>query len=406
VNGEFAMDISKPRLWTKDYILITLTSFFISIMYFLLLTTITPYVIEKFNASESKAGLASSIYVLGILISRLFIGKYLEIIGRKKLFYFGVFMTFLATLLYFPIDNINVLIIVRFVHGAVMGIAFAVMQTTVLDLIPEERRGEGISFYTLNFILGTAIGPFLGVYISQIATMQTIFIVCTTMTGISVVLCILTSLPKASITNEQLEEMKGFHFKDFVEVKALPIAVIMGILAFSYSGILSFLASYSMEINLMTAASFFFIVYSVIVLISRPITGNILDKKGDNVVMYPAIVLFSAGLFVLSQAGNGFTLLIGGVLIGLGFGNLQSSLQAVAIKKTPRYRVGLAVSTFFICHDIGVGMGPFLLGYLVPVIGYRNMYLTLSVIVFACAFLYYVTHGNKNTFNKQISSQV
>lgn len=180
----------------------------------------------------------------------------------------------------------------------------------------------------------------------------------------------------------------------------------MGILALSYSGILSFLASYSMEINLMTSASFFFIVYSVIVLISRPITGSILDKKGDNVVMYPAIFLYSAGLFVLSQAGHGFTLLIGGVLIGLGFGNLQSSLQAVAIKRTPRYRVGLAVSTFFVCHDIGVGMGPFLLGYLIPLMGYRYMYLTLAVIVFACAFLYYVIHGNKNVLNKQISAHL
>lgn len=404
--GELAVHKSKPRLWTKDFILITLTSFFISIMYFLLLTTITPYVIEKFNATESKAGLASSIYVLGILLSRLFIGKYLEIIGRKKLFYFGVFMTFIATLLYFPIDNINVLIIFRFVHGVVMGIAFAVMQTTVMDLIPDGRRGEGISFYTLNFILGTAIGPFLGVYISQIANIMTIFIVCSVMTGISVVLSLFTALPKGSITKEQIKEMKGFHFKDFFEVNAIPIAVLMGILALSYSGILSFLASYSMEINLITAASFFFIVYSGIVLISRPITGSILDKKGDNVVMYPAILLYSAGLFVLSQAGHGFTLLFGGVLIGLGFGNLQSSLQAVAIKRTPRYRVGLAVSTFFVCHDIGVGMGPFLLGYLIPLIGYRNMYLTLAVIVFICAFLYSVIHGNKNTLNKQVTSQV
>jgi hypothetical protein len=52
-------------------------------------------------------------------------------------------MTFFATLLYFPIDNINVLILFRFVHGVVMWIAFAVMQTTVMDLIPDERCGEG-----------------------------------------------------------------------------------------------------------------------------------------------------------------------------------------------------------------------------------------------------------------------
>ncbi|WP_419887246.1 hypothetical protein ACN6MT_17345 [Neobacillus niacini] len=80
------MDKSKPPLWTKDFILITLTSFFISVMYFLLLTTITPYVIEKFNATESKAGLASSIYVLGILLSRLFVGKYLEVSVVKNFF--------------------------------------------------------------------------------------------------------------------------------------------------------------------------------------------------------------------------------------------------------------------------------------------------------------------------------
>ncbi|MCM3567515.1 MFS transporter [Neobacillus mesonae] len=400
------MSISKQRLWTKDFILITLTSFFISVMYFLILTTITPYVIENFNAAESKAGLAASIYVIGILISRLIIGKYLEIIGRRKLFYIGVFLTFFATLLYFPVDNLNILIIIRFIHGAVMGIALAVMQTTVMDLIPDERRGEGISFYTLNFILGTAIGPFLGVLINQIANMQTIFIVCTIMTAISVVLSCFTSIPKGNITSEQLDEMKGFHFKDFFEGKALPIALLMGILALSYSGILTFLAAYSMEINLMTAASFFFIVYSVIVLLSRPVTGRVLDSRGDNIVMYPAFILFSAGLFFLSQAGHGLTLLIGGAFIGLGFGNLQSSLQAVAIKKTPSHRIGLAVSTFFICHDVGVGIGPFLLGYLIPVIGYRNMYFTLGIIVLFCAFLYYVIHGKKAAFNKPVSSEV
>ena len=131
----------------------------------------------------------------------------------------------------------------------------------------------------------------------------------------------------------------------------------------------------------MSAASFFFIVYSSFVLISRPFTGVILDLKGDNIVMFPAILLFSAGLFIISQAGNGITLLIAGAFIGLGYGNLQSASQAIVIKKSPPHRVGLATSTFFICVEGGMGIGPFLLGYLVPIIGYRNMYMTLGFIV-------------------------
>ncbi|WP_343206442.1 MFS transporter [Bacillus sp. B15-48] len=400
------MGIQPPRLWTKDFILITLTSFFISVMYLSLLTTTTPYVIDKFNATESTAGLAASVFVLGILLSRLVVGKYLEVIGRKKLFYFGVIFAFIGTLLYFPIENLTILIILRFFHGIVTGTAFAVMQTVSMDMIPDERRGEGISFFTLNFILALGIGPFVGIFINQVATMQTLFIVSTILAGISMVLSCFLSLPKTTITAEQLEEMKGFRLKDFFEVRVLPIASLIGVLALAYSGLLAFLTTYSLEINLMTAASFFFIVYAVVVLIFRPITGKVLDKKGDNIVMYPAFLLFSIGLFMLSQAEYGLIVLLSAVFIGLGFGNLQSALQAVAIKKVPKYRVGLAISTFFIFHDIGVGLGPYVLGYLIPAIGYRNMYLTLAVIVGASAFLYYLIHGKKKAFNEQLSSQV
>ena len=79
--------------------------------------------------------------------------------------------------------------------------------------------------------------------------------------------------------------MKGFKLKDFFEIKAVPIFIIIAIMGFAYSGILSFMTAYAKEIDLMEAASFFFIVYAVFILISRPFTGRLLDKKGDNTVI-------------------------------------------------------------------------------------------------------------------------
>ena len=116
--------------------------------------------------------------------------------------------------------------------------------------------------------------------------------------------------------------MKGFKLKDFFEIKAVPISIIIAIMGFAYSGILSFITSYAKEIDLMEAASFFFIVYAVFILISRPFTGRLLDQKGDNIVIYPALLLFVIGLVILSQAHHGFTLLLAGALIGLGFGTV------------------------------------------------------------------------------------
>ena len=173
-------------------------------------------------------------------------------------------------------------------------------------------------------------------------------------------------------------------------------------MGFAYSGILSFMTSYAKEINLMEAASFFFLVYAVFILISRPFTGRLLDKKGDNIVMYPALLLFVIGLVTLSQANQGFILLLAGALIGLGFGTMNSCCQAIAIKESPRHRVGLATSTFYVFMDSGVGVGPFLLGFIIPIVGFRGLYLTLAVVVFASIFLYYVLHGKKKRTENNI----
>jgi len=89
-------------------------------------------------------------------------------------------------------------------------------------------------------------------------------------------------------------------------------------------------------------------------------------------------------------------------LIGLGFGVVQSSGQAISVKVTPRHRLGLANSTYFIFLDLGTGIGPFILGLFIPYTGYRGMYIGMAIVTFACMFLYYLLHGKssmKNTFH-------
>ena len=130
--------------------------------------------------------------------------------------------------------------------------------------------------------------------------------------------------------------------------------------------VLSFINFYAKEIDLVQTASFFFLVYSLAVLVSRPFTGRLMDIKGANYIMYPAFIVFTAGMLLLSFAHNSLTLLLSGVLIGLGFGNMQSCTQAIAVKLTPLHRMGLATSTFFIFLDAGLGFGPYLLGFIIP----------------------------------------
>ena len=398
------MDKEIPELWTKDFIIILAANFFVSLTFLLLMTNIAVYAIENFNASQSKAGLASGIFIIGALVFRLFAGKYIEKIGRKKLLFGGLFLFLLATLLYFVVvENLNLLLLVRFIHGAAFGAAATAMATIVMSIIPKERLGEGTSYFTMSATLGMSIGPFLGVLISRQAGFTMMFAICTIFAVISIIISLFSYTPEAVINKEQLEAMKGFKLSNFFEAKAIPISIIIAIVGFCFSGILSFLTSYTKEIDLIDAASFFFIVYAVSILISRPFTGRLFDKKGANPVIYPSLIIYALGLVFLSQAYYGFTLLLAGAIIGLGYGTLVSCCQAIAVKESPRHRIGLAMSTFYIGLDGGIGIGPFILGYIIPIVSFRGLYITLAVIVVACILLYYLMHGKKDSYKKQYS---
>ncbi|WP_349729854.1 MFS transporter [Peribacillus frigoritolerans] len=388
------MDQSRPRLWTKDFVIVSSINFFITLIFYLLMVTLAIYAVNELDASTSQAGLISGIFIIGTLIGRLFIGRFIDSIGRKKTLFIGLIFFTLTTLLYFVDLGIGFLLVNRLIHGMAMGMASTATGTIVAQIIPATRKGEGIGYYSMSATLATAIGPFIGLYMAQHTSFQVIFSFCLALGVISLITAFFLYVPALKVA-AKVPESKGFKLSNFIEPKALPISIITLLLAFCYSSVLSFISFYAIEINLVNTASFFFVVYAVAVLLSRPFSGPLMDRKGSNFIMYPAFMLFGIGLLLLSITTNSFTLLAAGFLIGLGFGNMQSSSQAIAVKLTPPHRMGMATSTFFIMLDAGLGFGPYILGFIIPVTGYSTLYVILGVVVIATSVLYYFLHGKK-----------
>jgi MFS family permease len=393
--------MSKQKLWTKDFIIASSTNFFIFLTFYLLVVTLPVYVIEQYDASASQAGIASSMFIVGALVIRPFAGKYIELMGRKKILYGGLALFLVFTLLYFKADSYGFLLANRFMHGVAFGCASTAIGTIVADIIPNERRGEGTGYFAMSTNIAMAIGPFLGLFIIQKANFQFVFALCTLFSVVGIISTLFINIPQAQLTAKQAGSLKKFKLGDFFEASTMPIAIVVAIIGFTYSSVLSFLTTYSYEIGLVETASFFFVVFAIFLLVSRPFTGRLFDVRGENVVIYPSLFLFALGMFVLSQANISIMLLAAGALIGIGYGTFLSSAQAVAIKIAPRHRVGLVTSTFYVMLDLGIGIGPFLLGFLIPYTGFRGLYVSMAVIVLACLFLYYLLHGKKASKAKE-----
>jgi len=383
----------KEKLWTKDFIGITSVNFFLMLTFYLLMVTIATFSVNQFSSNESAAGLASSIFVIGALIGRLFGGKYLEIFGRKKLLLTGLALMIIASILYFFIGSYAILIAIRIIHGLAFGLAGTATGTIVAQVIPNTRRGEGIGYFALSMTIATAIGPFIGIFILERFEFSMIFVFCLISVIISTLITLSLKVEEITLSKEHLADMKGFRLSNFIERKSVPITLVATVTAFCYAGIISFLTFFAAENGITQAASFFFVVYAVAVVASRPATGRLFDTKGPNFVMYPCLISFAIGMFILSQATTSVLLLVSGAFIGFGYGTYMSSSQAVAIKEAPAHRVGLATATFFILTDIGLGIGPFLQGYIVPTLGYSGLFFLLAILLIICLPLHHFLFG-------------
>lgn len=387
--------MSKPALWTRDFVFITFTTFLGFLPFYLLMTTMAGYTMGRFGAAEGMAGLSAGMFVIGALVSRLFAGKYMEAVGRRRLLFASLAVYMLCAFLYFPAGSLEMLLAVRFAHGAAFGFSSTVLSTAVMGVIPDERRGEGTGYYGLSIALATAVGPFLGFTIIRHANYGMLFVACALLTAAAIVMSIFTRIPESEITPEQIAALRSFHAADIFEKSAVPLSAVIFIMVVGFSGVVTFLNSYATSIDLTAPAGYFFIVYSGAVLVSRPFTGRLLDKKGDNALLCPAILIFAASLAVLGRADSGPMLLLAGAMAGVGFGTFMSCGQAVIVKVSPRHRIGLAISTYFFFLDAGMGLGPYLVGSIIPLLGFRGMYLTLSGVVFLGFVLYCFVHGNR-----------
>ncbi|MFF2793611.1 MFS transporter [Lysinibacillus xylanilyticus] len=395
------MEASRQKLWTKDFLIVSLINFTITLIFYLLMVTIAGYAVEHFGASTSTAGLVSSIFIIGTLFGRLGTGRIIGDWGSKKTLFCGLLLFMLSTMSYFIAANLPLLMINRLVQGIALGMASTATGTIIAQILPPERRGEGIGYYSLSAILATAIGPFIGILLTQLfEDYRMIFAVDSVLAIVCFLMYFIVAVPDAPKKAKEMAGKAGFKLSNFIEMRALPIAFVALVIGFAYSGVMSFMTFYAKELDLVAAGSYFFIIYAIVILATRPFTGKLLDTRGANIIIYPCLVIFAIGMYAFSSATSSVVFLLAAACIGIGYGNFNSVAQAIAIKVTPNERLGLATSTYFILYDLGLGVGPYFLGFFVPTSGYSAIFFAMVFVILVSIVLYYFLYG-KYEYKKQ-----
>ena len=380
-------DFNAEALWNKSFLLCLANNLFLFIFYFAQTTILPIYIVNDLGGSLSQAGLAMTLFMASAIAIRPFSALIIEKFGAKKTLYVSETMFCLLCFAYLFADNMNFLMAIRFLHGIWFSILTTVTIPIVNDFIPAKRKGEGMGYFLVSINLGIVLGPLIGLSLIQHISFAAVSAILTACVVLGYIFCFFIPLANKPLSTASVEKKK-LSINDFIEFKALPIALMAMMVSFCYASIMSFISTFAESKHLLSYAGLFFAVFAIAMMSLRPFTGKIYDRKGPSYVIYPALLLFAAGLFVLSQIESLTGFMFAAVLIGMGFGSAQPCLQTISIQRSPKHRIGHATSTYFTCYDLGIAIGSLALGMVISDAGYSLAYIICALLILV-SLVYY-----------------
>ena len=370
------MSKGKSRIWTKDFIIIVIANFFIFTSFQMTLPTLPLYV-QEIGSNETWVGIIVGIFTFSALLIRPFGGKMLDTTGRAPVFITGLAILVISLYSLAVSTTILILVAVRIVQGVGWGLSNTASGTIASDLVPKDRRGEGLGFFGLSGNLALAIGPALGLFLVNHIEFSTLFIICGSLTLIALLLALNVKYVKAEpLTQAEIEEdeLNTSRF-NFFEKRALPASALLFFITFTFGGIATFLPAYTFQQGFAPHyIQIYFVLYALALVTTRFFAGRIYDRRGLAIVFIPGSLLIIAGLTLLAILNSPVYLFVGAILYGLGFGTVQPALQASAINTTPPRKRGMANATFFSAFDLGVGLGAMTFGLVAQYADYNMIY--------------------------------
>lgn len=365
----------RTKLWTKSFIALTFSALFLFMNLQMLLSSFPSYVKSEFQAGDIMVSLVTSVFALTAIASRFMTAFLMRRVSRNVLLYIGLAIAAAITGLYVVADSIGSLLLMRVGYGIGFGIASTIIPTIVSQIIPSKRMGEGIGYFGLSTSLAMSIGPMIGLNVMKQSGFGTLAMIGTfTLLLAFPVLLFSRSLP--AVPKKQPIERSIAPSKPLkvpFNTKLVLPAILNVLLAITYGGLLSFIALFGEAVHL-EQVGLFFLFNAITIIIIRPISGRLFDKRGPAAVLIPAAVCVVASLTVLSYTTSMPMLIVSALLYGLGFGAIQPTIQAWMLRTSTPAQYGMANSMFYNSTDLGVASGAIILGAISAASDYGMMY--------------------------------
>ena len=373
-----------------------------------------PKMAKALNVTTSSIQLVATSYLIVIAGTVLIFGRLGDMLGKSKMFKFGLGLFTFGSLLCGITSSFPILIIARIVQAIGAAGTMANNQGIITETFPPNERGKALGLLGTSVALGSLVGPGLGGLIVGASSWEFIFLINVPiglvalfyalkllpkgqktvegkMDAIGATLFMLTIVPLFVALSEGLNRgftdpiiLLGFaasiiSFIAFILVEKKRENPLLQLQIFSnklfslsiFCGFITFVAIFCNNIILPfylqdvmnytpQHTGLILMVYPLILAVVAPISGDLSDKIGSEVLTFIGLVLISLGLIlmsILNVDSTVLTMIIFIAIMSIGMGLFQSPNNSLIMSTVPRDKLGIAGSVNALVRNLGMVCG-------------------------------------------------
>lgn len=264
-----------------------------------------PELKNDFNTTTANAQLTLSLFMIGLGLGNLFVGPISDSIGRKKPLVISMIIFALASLGIVFVENIWIMVFLRFVQGFTGGAGAVISRAIASDMYRGNELTKFLALLMLVNGVAPVIAPALGGLILSFAVWRMVFVILT-LFGVLMVLGSLFKVPESLSVKNRDSSGVNVIFSNFKSLLTTPrfvlpmlIQGVTFIMLFSYISASPFLVQKIYGVSPLHF-SWMFAGVGITLIIASQIAGKLIDYFHPQVLLRAFTIIQIIGVVIVS----------------------------------------------------------------------------------------------------------
>ena len=387
-------------------------------LFFSIFTTVTgvgivvpllPVYAHNLGASGLYIGMIFGAFSLSRIFFLAYFGRLSDKKGRKPFIVPGLLAYVIISLAFIWSENVNSLIVIRFIQGIASAMLMPVIQAYVGDITPNGREGFTMGLFNMSMFFGLSIGPVLGGIIHDHYSLDVAFISMGTLAFIGFILSV-GLLPPTRTEHVLIKGKMPTEWRWLIRDK-----VIAGLFfyRFAYTACIGIIWSFlpilaDFELSLSSAAIGILVMLGIFVsgVIHVPV-GYLADRLNKQLMVIIGGLIVALAMVLFNWAMSFWGMVWASVLFGFGGGISMPAVMALAvIKGNKTNAMGSVMAILTLAHSSGMLLGALMAGLMMDLFQLQLAFpMGTGIMLLGLAGFFLLTHP-KNSIEFCSKSQL